>query len=276
MAKKDNISKIARPLIALLLAIILLVTPLVMVKCVHKEEGIPIIVYHRVVSHDMKTQHFQDDQWVHDVEDFEEQMKYLYDNGYKTLSMEEFYNWYKGKVDYDENKTVVITFDDGYVEYYYLVLPILKKYNLKATVFVIGDKTEPSVIWDENSYKGQFLSQELIDHMRVEYPNFEIQSHTYWLHQEDENGIKYVYKTSEEELRQDFQKMKNFNTGYLAYPYGAYTHDIQKIAKEQNMKMCFTFRNYRRATRQDNQWAVERIKIGGNYDLNKFKKELNN
>ena len=34
-----------------------------------------------------------------------------------------------------ENKTIIITFDDGYKDIFYNALPILKKYNFKATCF---------------------------------------------------------------------------------------------------------------------------------------------
>lgn len=45
-------------------------------------------------------------------------MKYLYINGYKTISSEEFYHWYYGEIDY-YGKTLMITIDDGYYEDYY-------------------------------------------------------------------------------------------------------------------------------------------------------------
>ena len=34
----------------------------------------------------------------------------------------------------------MITIDDGYYEDYYLVLPIIKKYNFKVTSFVVGSR----------------------------------------------------------------------------------------------------------------------------------------
>lgn len=66
-------------------------------------------------------------------EHFEEQIKYLYDNGYTFLFPEEI------SLADEIPKSVVITFDDGYETLYYNALPILKKYNAKATVYAIGD-----------------------------------------------------------------------------------------------------------------------------------------
>jgi len=69
-------------------------------------------------------------------EDFEEQIKYLSESGYTFLFPEEImYTDYIAK-------TVVITFDDGMRNNYIYALPILEKYNAKATVFVQTDKID--------------------------------------------------------------------------------------------------------------------------------------
>ena|GEM_PF-1923431 len=66
------------------------------------------------------------------VNDFEAQMKYLSDNGFQTLFVNEISRQrdFRGKV--------VLTFDDGYVGFYENVLPVLKMYNLKASLYVMS------------------------------------------------------------------------------------------------------------------------------------------
>ena len=110
--------------------------------CTEKESrGIPVLTYHRVVKHEVKMSNgqYRNNKWVNDLDNFESNMKYLHDNGYRTLSMDEFYDWYRGKLKVNEDKTVVITFDDGNAEDYYNVLPVMKKYGLRGTCFVIGE-----------------------------------------------------------------------------------------------------------------------------------------
>ncbi len=63
--------------------------------------------------------------------ELEKQLIYLKDNGYTTITFEDFENLA------NIEKPVLLTFDDGYDDNYTYLLPLLKKYNAKATVFVI-------------------------------------------------------------------------------------------------------------------------------------------
>ncbi|MEW6041076.1 MAG: polysaccharide deacetylase family protein [Elusimicrobiota bacterium] len=66
---------------------------------------------------------------------FFSQMKYLYNRGYGTISLTELAAVIsrKGRI---PRKRFVITFDDGYENFYLYAFPVLKKFNFKATVFI--------------------------------------------------------------------------------------------------------------------------------------------
>lgn len=66
---------------------------------------------------------------------FEEQMKYLAENGYGTISLDTLYPALKGQITLPD-KSVILTFDDGYIDFYLNAYPVLRKYNFKATVFI--------------------------------------------------------------------------------------------------------------------------------------------
>ncbi len=72
------------------------------------------------------------------IKDFENEMEYLNDNGYKTIFLSDIKNYL------DQKKIVILTFDDGYEDFYRIAYPIMKKYNIKSNLFVIssavGDK----------------------------------------------------------------------------------------------------------------------------------------
>ena len=67
---------------------------------------------------------------------FAEQVKWLVDNNFHFVSMHELYTqWAQLPV-----KTVALTFDDGFADNLHAALPILKKYNAKATIYIVVDR----------------------------------------------------------------------------------------------------------------------------------------
>lgn len=91
----------------------------------------PIFMYHEVMDIQPETDAMRQVIAIR-PEHLEEQFKYLTDNNYSTLFVSEFV----ARIDAQfPQKTVVLTFDDGTADVYDTVLPLIKKYNLKITVF---------------------------------------------------------------------------------------------------------------------------------------------
>ena len=97
------------------------------------------------------------------IDEFEEHIKWIKDK--KTFKMEEL----KG-LDYTlPPNSILITFDDGYKNNYTLAFPILKKYNIKATIFLntkFIEKDETYLNWDEirEMYKSGLIDFQLHTH----------------------------------------------------------------------------------------------------------------
>lgn len=96
---------------------------------------IPVLLYHH-------TNWIDKDPTLNVAPDvFDSQMRYLQENDYKTVFLDEFIALEQEGDGH--NKTVAITFDDGYLDNWVYAYPILKKYCHKATIFVttanIGD-----------------------------------------------------------------------------------------------------------------------------------------
>ena len=92
--------------------------------------NVPVLIYHTV----------SDNCWGYEElfmspSSMEEQLKYLVENDYDPIWFEDLAHI----EDYD--KPVLLTFDDGYDDNYLELFPLLKKYNVKATIFVIGRDT---------------------------------------------------------------------------------------------------------------------------------------
>jgi len=88
---------------------------------------VPILMYHSVNDTPVGAE-----QLSVKTGDFEAQIKYLSDNGYTSLSFDEL------KTAGNYKKPIIITFDDGYSDNYENAYPILKKYNFKATIFIVS------------------------------------------------------------------------------------------------------------------------------------------
>ena len=68
---------------------------------------------------------------------FEQQMTYLAQAGYTTLSADAFLQFIEGRAAAPP-KSVLITFDDGYLDNYVYAYPILKRLGLRAVIFAVS------------------------------------------------------------------------------------------------------------------------------------------
>lgn len=91
---------------------------------------VPIFMYHFILD---DYGEFPDTENFLKPETLEEQLKYITENGYQTIFMDEMDDLYKYE------KPVGLTFDDCFVYFYNNAFPLLKKYNQKATIFIITD-----------------------------------------------------------------------------------------------------------------------------------------
>ena len=229
-------------------------------------QKIPILTYHQVMK---KGETAQSGLLIgEDV--LEEHLKYLHDNGFKTLTPDEFYQWYKGEKEFPK-KTVMITFDDGYDNTYYLGYPLIRKYDMAATVFLIGknigDTTTPFEGRDEE--KSYYVGWDVIQKVREEYPRFSFESHTYDMHSRVD-GEKPANVFTYDQIMEDCKKNEKFGFNYLAYPWGTYSDAMQKAVKDSGFKLAFAYRPFYYATRQDDPYAINRIKISGKISMEDF------
>ena len=231
---------------------------------------IPVLTYHNIT--DGKTN--PDDGLLISAENFDRQMKYLHDNGYKTLTMDEFRQWHEGRLEVPV-KSCVITFDDGQAGVYYFAYPIIKKYGQAATVFCVGkhihEKTDE---FDYDDPYSCYMGEDAINEMREDYPDFQVESHTYAMHTRI-NGRKPLYVMSDEEISEDFEKNERFGFRYLAYPWGVYTKAMIEAAKEHGIVMAFEYDPSRYASRDDDDYTVSRVKVGAHDDFEKFVDTVN-
>lgn len=179
--------------------------------------------------------------------DFDAQMKFLVDSGCITITPDELYAGLNGEIELPP-KPVLITFDDGYIDNYMNAFPILKKYGLHATIFIIPSFT---------GVYPAYMNWEQLKEMEAN--GITIESHTL-THPKLES-------LPDDEIRSELLNSKNLleeNLGhpieFLAYPTGTYNLHIAGIAKDIGYKGAFTIK-YGVVDKGSNFFALERVPI---------------
>lgn len=221
------------------------------------KDSVPVLNYHQINDRDENALTVHTDQ-------FEAQMKYLADNGYHVITPAEMIDaWDNGTALPD--KPVIITFDDGYADNYRYAFPILQKYNLKGTIFLISDyvSTYPN-----------YLTWAQVDEMQ-ESGLIDFESHTLSHEQLDKLSPEETWNqldNSKKALEWHLQKEINF----LAYPCGSYDEELQQQVKKAGYKGAFTV-NFGLADKSENHYILDRVPVFGctNHTLMRFKLRLN-
>lgn len=188
---------------------------------------------------------------------FEKEMKFLSDRGYHTISTTDYVNYLKtGKSEFDLNKSVILTFDDGYASQYTNAFPVLKKYGFTATFFVYSDCID--------KYPACMTSAELKD---LAVNNMKIGNHT--LHH------VFLPKYSDESIKNEIEinKQKIIDMvgtssieNIFAYPYGGTDDRVEDIVKNFNYDGAVGVVASKK--KQDkNLFNLKRYLLGEDYDF---------
>ncbi len=261
----------------IIIVLIAICTLFILISCyiyIINKNKIPVLCYHNLATAEEKTNFESEKDWTIDVKNFEEQLKYFKKHNYKTLTMEEFYEWKQGMLNLPQ-KSVLITFDDGFLSNYHYAFPLLKKYNMNATVFLIGEYVQNATQTDWNGNIKTYMPLELVEKSKEEYPNIDFCSHTYGLHYH--NSINEV---SKEQMEKDFSVFKNniTDTKFLAYPFGQYNEDLINSWESSDGLLAFAYgptrKDYRKASRKDDNYKIPRLNVSHGMEIWKLSLRL--
>ena len=185
-------------------------------------EGFPILEYHMITENPKPSSE------VYNVtpEEFAAQLDYLQQNGYTTITLEDFIRAKNGKFTLPD-KPIVLTFDDGYDNNYTEMLPILEAHGMKAVVYVITN---------ELGREGYLTFEQVQD---MQNRGIEIGSHT-------ADHISLVL-LDEEFLINQVRYSKIFlewsglkPIASFSYPNGEYNSDLAKLLQRENYLTAVT------------------------------------
>lgn len=220
-----------------------------------KQIKVPILTYHYIGNNPNPQDKARDNLSV-SPDKFEAQMEYLSQHGYTTLTLSEIISAFKGEFILPE-KPVVLTFDDGYIDFYLNAYPILLKYQFKATVFI------PTGLIDQ----GYYLSWDQIRQMDSSgLISFQSHSVSHWdLSSLQHDRLVFQLKESKKTLEQILGKKVNF----LAYPYGTSNPGVWQAVREAGY-LAAVSTWYSTTLSEGVIYDLPRIKIAGQLTLEDF------
>ena len=221
--------------------------------CEALKNGLPVLMYHFFYDQNIKTSGI-DNNYI-EISKFEEQMKYLSENNFYFPTWEEVEDYIDGKI-YLPEKSVVITVDDGDDSFFELAIPVIQKYNVQATSFVITSWYG----WRANDKQS----------------NISYQSHSDAMHVGGANGKGVMLSWSYDQMFEDLKTSSNTLGGatIFCYPFGHYNDLDKQVLKDAGYKLAFTV-NAGRVFKNSPKYELPRVRISGNTTLTEFKNLVN-
>lgn len=243
---KKNMIKLI--IIGILLIVIALLLSFLYLNFI-REDKVAVLTFHNIVDE------YPDASSVDiNVDTFEKKIKWLAKHNYTSLSLDELYDYlHNGKK--ISRKSILLTFDDGWESFYTKAIPILEKYNMKGTVFVIFKYSDNSSKTGDHFY----MTKKQIEDIKKNHPLVTISSHSYGLH-EKEKADSNDYDVYNEDLITVNTKYIEGNQ-YYAYPYGRRNKNYISALKDNHYRLAFTFGPYDFVSKDSDDYELPRIGI---------------
>jgi peptidoglycan/xylan/chitin deacetylase (PgdA/CDA1 family) len=172
-------------------------------------------------------------------EEFADQMTYLSDEGFRGVSLREAVT-HRQRHDSWPEKSVALTFDDGFANFYERALPVLVKHNFAATVFVISghvnglnDWAAPPAALGKQEMLSWRQTAELVA------SGIEVGSHTRTHPDLRRCGLEKA-RLEMNESRKEIEDHLGSKVESFAYPYGGMSPALRTLAANEFSAACTT------------------------------------
>lgn len=235
-------------------------------------EKLRILEYHSISTNG------SEDQITISKEKIIEQFEYLKNNGYKIISLSEISELNHKKQPLPRN-SVVLTFDDGFVDNYNELYPLLKQYDFRAVCFIVLGRIGQKADWNGKYVNDNMIMMnklqllEISSHIELGYHTFKHDNYAYLSLEEIEKDLQ---------LCQEVIKKEGLNViPALAYTYGGYYRkkgikqdQFFKLLEKYGIKYGLRIGNRINIFPLNNNYLVQRIDIRGKDTMNDFKKKV--
>ncbi len=203
---------------ALILSLVFLISVFVPISAGAANLSVPILTYHYVANNPNPKDKARDSLSV-PPDKFEAQMQYLFQNGYTPISLDTLYGIFNGQTSVP-GKPIVLTFDDGYIDFYTNAFPILRRFNFHAVSFIPTGLVGGSYYMNWNQIK-EIASTGLVT----------FEGHT--VNHVNLPSLSYASVLKElSDSKNILQAQTGYPVNFVAYPSGATNGWVQAIAQK--------------------------------------------
>jgi peptidoglycan/xylan/chitin deacetylase (PgdA/CDA1 family) len=184
---------------------------------------LPVLMYHRLV--DRAPDYTKFDLHV-TTADFEQQLIWLQRWGFTPVTFGDLMEKPAPR------KPIVLSFDDGYEDNYLNLLPLLKKYQVKAVLYILGDRSVRRNEWDIP--KGEPAVPLLSDAQVLEMSEsgwVEFGAHS-MTHQKLTEASSDEARRQVEDSKKSLEKLLGKPLLSFAYPYGSVNESVKRTVRE--------------------------------------------
>ena len=222
---------------------------------VANQREVPILMYHHLAPDDQEIQ----GDTIH-IGQLKEELSILKEQGYEAVTLQEVIDFAEGSGKLPK-KPVCITFDDGYLSNYELGFPLLKEFDMKATIFVIGATVGNKEFYKDTQFRitPHFDTAEMKE--MADSGLVLIQSHSFDLHQwapfetgeaekvranilplEGESDADYAAAVTQDvtRSRQELEAVTGQKVEAFAYPGGKYLARSEELLSSLDFKATLT------------------------------------
>jgi peptidoglycan/xylan/chitin deacetylase (PgdA/CDA1 family) len=218
---------------------------------------LPIVMYHSI-SLDA-TPMFK--QFALAPAHFADHMAYLDDHGYTPLTVTQYIQLRQMPYSVWPRRPIVLTFDDGYADFYEHAFPVLLRHHFLATLYITTAYVGETSRWLQRSGEAarRMVTWEQLRELHLH--NIECGAHS---HTHPQLDVLPRRLAQQEILRSKRLLEERLNTQTLtfAYPFGYYTADVQEdVHKAGFTSACAVKRRF--CSSRSNPYALERLIVRG-------------
>ncbi len=142
---------------------------------VSRRSILPVLLYHSVAPGPRPEQYG----WITAPEVFGDHMAYLQDEGYRTITVSEYAAMLVEPMVEAPERTVVITFDNGFADFAEYTMPALTRYEFRSTVYVVTGCVGSTSTWLDAIGEGDRLMMSWSDIESIAGSGVEIGAQTH-------------------------------------------------------------------------------------------------